>query len=78
MDLKQIIYRAKHRGCREADILFSNFVEKFLSTLTGEEMEIYLEFAEESDLDIINWLIYPGSFPDKYKILYSRLISCTS
>jgi len=54
---KQIIYRSKHRGTKEMDLLLSNFVKKyvnFLNEIELYELESLLNIDDEVFIFIIN------------------------
>jgi antitoxin CptB len=36
---KQIIYRSKHRGVKEMDLLLGNFVKKYIDKFSFDELE---------------------------------------
>lgn len=62
------------RGTREMDILLESFLERHYSDLTAAEKELFESFLNESDPDILNWLMgraEPGK--DAYKPLLARL-----
>ncbi len=47
---KRLIYRASYRGTKEMDILLSNFVNKYINTLSEDmlfELEKFLNFEDE-------------------------------
>ncbi|MDF2965738.1 MAG: succinate dehydrogenase assembly factor 2 [Rickettsiaceae bacterium] len=54
--IKRLIYRSKNRGCKENDLLLGNFAEAYLHELVEGEIELYQDFIEESDNDILSWL----------------------
>ena len=54
---KKIIYRANYRGTKEMDILLSKFVDKYINTLSKEELEDLFEFLNHEDEIIYNFYI---------------------
>ena len=50
---KKIIYRSKHRGTKEMDLLLSNFVKKYVNSLDENEL-----FELESLLNIDDDVLY--------------------
>ena len=50
---KKILYRSKHRGTKEMDLLLSNFVKKYVNFLN--EIELY---ELESLLNIDDEVLY--------------------
>lgn len=53
---KRLLFRSWHRGTRELDLLLGGFAERYLSTLTTPQLEIYEQLLEFSDPDIYNWI----------------------
>lgn len=66
LKIKKLIYRSKHRGCKETDILLGRFAESELLKLSLHELELYAEFIEENDWDIYRWINGAYEMPDKY------------
>jgi len=47
---KKILYRSKHRGTKEMDLLLSNFVKKYVNSLNESELcelELLLNIDDE-------------------------------
>lgn len=55
--LKRLIFRSVHRGCKETDLVFSQFAAIRLPALQGEELDRYERLLDEDDADIWQWLI---------------------
>ena len=53
---KRLLFRSWHRGTRELDLLLGGFAERYLSTFTTPQLEIYEQLLEFSDPDIYNWI----------------------
>lgn len=53
---KRILFRAKHRGTREADRLLGGFAEARLSGLDSAQIVKFEQILEENDVDILLWL----------------------
>ena len=56
MRRKRLLFRSWHRGTRELDLLLGGFAERYLSTFTTPQLEIYEQLLEFSDPDIYNWI----------------------
>lgn len=54
--LKRLNFRAHHMGSNENDILFGDFAEKYLTTLTPEQVEKFEALIAETDTDLFNWV----------------------
>jgi antitoxin CptB len=53
---KKLLFRAWHRGTREADLLMGRFAETMLPTLTDDEVNLFEMLLDESDPDIYDWV----------------------
>ncbi|RMF10677.1 MAG: succinate dehydrogenase assembly factor 2 [Alphaproteobacteria bacterium] len=58
---KRLYFRSWHRGIKEADILLGNFADKYLASLTADQLDRYEDLIQEQDVDIIAWIT--GSQP---------------
>lgn len=54
--LKRLKFRAHHMGSNENDILFGGFAEKYLHTLTPEQVDRFETLIAETDTDLFNWV----------------------
>ena len=52
----RILWRCR-RGIREIDILFQGFVDEYYEKLSEKEKQLFEEFQDEADLDILNWVM---------------------
>ena len=50
---KKILYRCKHRGTKEMDLLLSNFVDKYINIFSEKEL-----FELEKLLNIDDEILY--------------------
>ena len=56
MRRKRLLFRSWHRGTRELDLLLGGFAERYLSTFSNNQLEVYEQLLEFSDLDIYRWI----------------------
>lgn len=68
--LKKIIYRAVHRGCKETDFLLGDFFVANKESLSDLGLDLCEEFLEEDDMLIYDWIL--EKIPTK--IIYQNLI----
>lgn len=54
---KKILYRANHRGMKEADVMLGGFAAKHLRDLSEADLDIFESLLEELDVDIMDWVI---------------------
>ncbi|MCH8685217.1 FAD assembly factor SdhE [Pedomonas mirosovicensis] len=54
---RRLLFRASHRGTKEADIMIGSFVERNLATMSEEDVAWFERFLEENDVEIMAWMI---------------------
>lgn len=54
---KMLIYRSKHRGCKELDIVLGYFAEQYLETLNIAELEEYADLLNMDDMLLFEALL---------------------
>ena len=52
---KQIIYRSKHRGTKEMDILLGNFVKTYINEFNDNELKDLERLLSIEDATIYDW-----------------------
>lgn len=63
---KRILYRANHRGMKEADVLIGRFAERHLGDLTPEQVDRFESLMDELDLDIMDWIMDREPVPARH------------
>ncbi|MEK7245875.1 MAG: succinate dehydrogenase assembly factor 2 [Pseudomonadota bacterium] len=54
--LKRILYRARHRGMQETDLLLGRFAERRLQELSPAELDRFEELLDQADNDLFDWI----------------------
>ncbi|MEM1102889.1 MAG: succinate dehydrogenase assembly factor 2 [Pseudomonadota bacterium] len=54
---KRLLYRAHHRGFREADLLIGAFADAHLEAFTDQEAADFAAILEVPDQDLYAWLV---------------------
>jgi len=54
---KRILFRAHHRGTREADLLLGGFADKYLAGMTDDEMDQFEAVLELPEPDLMAWYV---------------------
>jgi succinate dehydrogenase flavin-adding protein (antitoxin of CptAB toxin-antitoxin module) len=54
--VKKIKHRSKNRGCREMDLILSNFAEKFIGNMSDQDIKDFALLLEQSDEEIYRWI----------------------
>lgn len=63
--LKRLKFRAHHMGSNENDILFGGFAEKYLHTLSPEQVDRFEALIAETDSDLFNWMTGKEPVPER-------------
>jgi antitoxin CptB len=64
---KRLLYRAMHRGFKEADIVVGRFAEANLAAMTDEEAEEFRLLLEVPDQELYAWVIGREEPPENYR-----------
>ena len=54
--LKRLMFRARHMGTNENDLLFGGFAERYLSSFSNEQLDRFEMLLEENDPDLFKWV----------------------
>lgn len=63
---KRILYRANHRGMKEADVMLGGFANAHVATLTDQQLDEFEALLEELDVDIMDWVVGKHPVPERY------------
>ena len=67
--LRKILYRSLHRGCKETAFLLGNFFEANQNNLVEFDLNLCENFLQEDDWEIYDWILNKVKTPDKYQKL---------
>ena len=65
-ELKRLLWRAHHRGTREADMLVGGFFDTHHAAWTAVERALFTEMLEEQDVDIMAWAHGTAQPPERF------------
>ncbi|KJS42662.1 MAG: hypothetical protein VR70_03875 [Rhodospirillaceae bacterium BRH_c57] len=71
---KRILYRANHRGTKEADVMLGGFAAAHLAGLTDSQLDTFEALLEELDVEIMDWVIGRQPLPPRHDTDLFRLI----
>jgi len=66
-DRKQLLYRAMHRGFKEADIVIGRFAEANLAGMSQGEVDEFRALLEVPDQDLYGWIIGRAEAPANFQ-----------
>lgn len=73
---QQILWRAHHRGTREADMLVGGFADRWVDSMNESELDWFEALLEEQDVDIMAWAFGRGTPPERLQCpMLDRLIA---
>ena len=64
---KRLLYRAMHRGFKEADIVVGRFAQEHLGAMTAEEETEFERLLDVPDQDLYAWVIGREEAPENYR-----------
>ena len=53
---KRLLFRSRHRGMQEADLILGRFAERHLGAMTEERLNRFEVLLEEGDNDLLDWI----------------------
>lgn len=53
---KRLRFRSWHRGSRELDLVLGRFADKYMGSLTPQQLDRYEALIDQSDPDIYRWV----------------------
>lgn len=73
---KRILYRANHRGMKEADVMLGGFVTENIASLTDEQLDRLESLLDELDVDIMDWVMGKKPVPAAHDTdVYAMVLS---
>lgn len=71
---KRLLYRCRHMGMRETDLLMGRFAEAHLDDFDASQLDDLERLLEEADHDLLNWILERESPPEREDTPVLRLI----
>lgn len=64
---RRLLFRAWHRGIKELDLIFGNFVEANVQDFSDEDCAWFESLFEEQDHEILTWVTKGENVPEKFQ-----------
>lgn len=64
---RRLVFRAWHRGIKELDLIFGNFVENNIADLTEDDCKWFERLFEEQDHEILAWVTAEKPVPEQFQ-----------
>lgn len=71
---KKLLFRAWHRGTREADLIVGSFAKKYINSFTQEQVMQFQDLLSLSDPDIYNWITGREEIPSNVDTPVLRML----
>jgi antitoxin CptB len=65
--LKKLLFRASHRGFREADIVLGGFAESHLEQLSPAQLDEFERLIDQEDQYLYAWIIGREPTPEQFE-----------
>jgi len=63
---RRLIFRAWHRGIKELDLIFGNFVEQNITGFSEDDIIWFERIFEEQDHEILAWVTKGEPVPEEF------------
>lgn len=63
---RRALFRARHRGLREMDVLLGRFADAHLARLSDEDLGDFERLMDAPDVDVFSWMTGPGPTPPAF------------
>ena len=70
---KRLIMRSMRRGIKEMDLILSDFARRRLGNYDADQLALYQDLLEESDLEIYRWVSGQAPAPDRFAPLVADI-----
>ncbi len=60
---KRLLFRSRHRGTKELDLVLGPFAESHLDRFSATELDSFAAFLDEPDTAIYDWLTGRAELP---------------
>jgi len=64
--LKRLLFRSRHRGTKESDLVFGAFANRYLETFSPGQLDAYERLLEQEDADLWDWLVGAAAPPPEH------------
>ncbi|WSG76225.1 succinate dehydrogenase assembly factor 2 [Rhizobium beringeri] len=71
---RRILFRCWHRGIREMDLVFGQFAEAEVATLSEAELDEFETIMAEEDNDLVRWIMGTWPVPERFQTpMFARI-----
>ncbi|HFC05314.1 MAG TPA: succinate dehydrogenase assembly factor 2 [Rhizobiales bacterium] len=71
---KRILWRARHRGTKEMDLMLGRYAEENLSAMNADQLNEFEAILDVSDAVLIDWLTGKSPTPEEFQTpMFARI-----
>lgn len=71
---RRTLFRAWHRGIREMDLIFGQFADTELATISADDLDEFEAILSEDDNDLFRWISGESPLPERLDTpLFARI-----
>ncbi len=71
---KRLLFRSRHRGTKELDLLIGSFAERHLPNFDAGELDLFENLLTVPDPQMYDWLVGQGRPPAEFDHAVMRLL----
>jgi antitoxin CptB len=71
---RRLLFRAWHRGTREADLIMGRFADAHIATLNDAELDEYEHLLEALETDLLTWVTGMSAVPAEHDTAMFRRV----
>jgi antitoxin CptB len=71
---KRLLFRAWHRGTREADLILGSFAESYLAEFDDPKLDRFEALLEVPDAELFDWINGRATAPPEHDTDVTRLL----
>jgi len=64
---RRLLFRAWHRGIKELDLIFGNFIDANVSSFNDDDCSWFESLFEEQDHEILKWVTDGADVPEQFQ-----------
>jgi len=72
--VKRLLFRARHRGTQELDLIIGRFARRYLAEMSDSQIDLFEELIEASEPALFDWITGREPVPPAYDTEIMTLI----
>jgi antitoxin CptB len=71
---RRLLFRAWHRGIREADLIMGRFADAYIGELSEAELDQFEHLMEAQEHDLLAWVSHQAAVPPEHDTAMFRRV----